>query len=95
MLTDLKFAWRQLVKSPGFTLTAVLTLALGIGLAIGIPAAIGAGHAMTSQLFYMKPWNPLILGSATLLLGLAALVAAVVPSQKAASVEPMEALRNE
>ena len=70
-------------------------LQVGIGLAIGIPAAIGAGHAMASQLFYVKPWNPLILSTATLLLALAALLAAVVPSQKAASVEPMEALRNE
>jgi ABC-type antimicrobial peptide transport system permease subunit len=68
---------------------------VGIGLAIGIPAAIGAGKLMSEQLFGVKPWDPIMLTLATLLLGLAALVASVIPAQRAASVEPMEALRNQ
>lgn len=68
---------------------------VGIGLALGIPAAIGAGHLIASQLFGVSPWDPLMLTEATLLLGLSALIAAVIPARRATRVDPMVALRYE
>jgi putative ABC transport system permease protein len=68
---------------------------VGIGLLIGIPAAIGAGKLMTGQLFGVKPWDPVMLTVATLLLALAALLASLIPARRAAGVQPMVALRNE
>ena len=68
---------------------------VGVGLALGIPAAIGAGYLIAEQLFGVRPWDPAMLTVATVLLGLAALVAAVIPAQRAASLDPMEALRME
>jgi predicted permease len=67
---------------------------IGIGLALGIPAAIGAGKLMQDQLFGVKPWDPIMLALAALLLGIAALLASVIPARRAAGVEPMVALRN-
>lgn len=68
---------------------------VGIGLALGLPLAIGAGHLMTSQLFGVSPWDPRMLTIATLLLCAAALLASWIPAARAATVEPMVALRTE
>jgi ABC-type antimicrobial peptide transport system permease subunit len=70
-------------------------LQVGIGLAIGIPVAILAGHAMASQLFGVKPYDPLILSSTLLVLCTAAFLAAVLPARVAARLEPMRALRTD
>jgi predicted permease len=70
-------------------------LQIAIGLAIGIPATILGGRAMATQLFGVKPYDPRILLLTTLVLSIAAFIAAVVPARRAASLEPMHALRTE
>ena len=39
-LQDLRFALRQMAKSPGFSLTAILSLALGIGATVVVFSVI-------------------------------------------------------
>ena len=70
-------------------------LQVGIGLAIGIPATILGGRAMATQLFGVKPYDPSILLLTTAALSLAAFTAAVLPARRAASIEPIRALRTE
>lgn len=68
---------------------------VAIGLALGMPAAIGAGYLIAAHLFGVRPWDPLMLLMAALLLGLAALMAAAIPARRAASMNPVDALRAE
>ena len=70
-------------------------LQAGIGLLIGLPAAIIAGHFMASQLYRVQPWDFPVLIATTLILAVAAFLAAALPAQRAANVEPMVALRVE
>jgi predicted permease len=86
----------------GASRSSVLTMVLGgalwqilLGLGLGIPAALLAGHLMASQLYGVGSYDPLALLSATFVLGFCAAIAGFVPARRAASIEPMEALRTE
>jgi macrolide transport system ATP-binding/permease protein len=65
------------------------------GLAIGAAASVAAGVLMRTLLFGTDPWDvPTLIGVAVVL-GIAALVASFIPARRAASVNPIEALRME
>jgi ABC-type antimicrobial peptide transport system permease subunit len=66
-----------------------------IGLVIGIPIALAAGHALSSQLFGVKGYDVVVLGTAVLILSACAAVAGLLPARRAASIDPMQALRAE
>ena len=70
-------------------------LQVAIGLALGIPLTILGGRTMASQLYGVKPYDPLILAITVVVLSLAAFIASAIPARRAASIEPMQALRTE
>jgi ABC-type antimicrobial peptide transport system permease subunit len=68
---------------------------LGIGLAVGTGLALAAGNAAASMLYGLKPRDPLTLAAAIAAMALVALAASLLPAQRAATVDPMAALREE
>jgi ABC-type antimicrobial peptide transport system permease subunit len=66
-----------------------------IGLLIGIPASIGCAHLIAAQLYQVKGWDPVVLDGSIFLLAVCALVASILPARRAASVNPVQALRTE
>ncbi|HET6177834.1 MAG TPA: ABC transporter permease [Candidatus Sulfotelmatobacter sp.] len=68
---------------------------VGIGLAIGIPVALLGGRLMASQLYGVSTYDPLTLVAAVLVLSVFAAIAGLIPARRAASIEPMNALRTD
>ena len=66
-----------------------------IGLAIGLGGAMLASRAMASLLFGISRLDAVTYAGVTLLLLCVAAVACLVPARRAASIDPMQALRSE
>jgi predicted permease len=66
-----------------------------IGVVLGLGIALAMGRLIASMLYGLKPYDPLTLGSAALLLVLIALAASWIPARRAAHVDPIKALRHE
>jgi putative ABC transport system permease protein len=77
-------------------LLMVETLRLaGISIAVALPLAWGFARLIRSLLFGVTSADPLSYFAAALLVGLVALAASSIPTWRAASIEPMRALRYE
>ncbi len=66
-----------------------------IGIVAGLVCAVGAAAFMGKLLFGVRSWDIPTLVSVAMLLGLSALLASFIPARRAASVNPVEALRAE
>lgn len=72
---------------------AILLLAIGMG--AGVVIALWAGRAASALLFRLKPYDPVSLAAAMVLLTAITLAAAYLPARRAAAMDPMAALREE
>jgi predicted permease len=68
---------------------------LGIGISIGLVAALFSGSLLTKMFYGAGPRDPFILTVVCAGVAAAGLLAAYLPALRAASIEPMEALRRE
>jgi macrolide transport system ATP-binding/permease protein len=66
-----------------------------IGVGVGLLLAVGASSGMKAVLFGVRAWDPATLAAVAIVLSMAALAASFIPARRAASVDPVEALRAE
>jgi ABC-type lipoprotein release transport system permease subunit len=66
-----------------------------VGCGIGAVAAVFATRLLRSMLFQVDPLDPAVLVLAAIAIFLLAVAASVIPARRAASIDPMQALRTE
>jgi macrolide transport system ATP-binding/permease protein len=66
-----------------------------LGIVVGLVCSLAATLLLRSVLFGVQTWDLGTLGGVALLLAAAALLASYIPARRAASINPVEALRVE
>ena len=78
----------------GMVLGEALRL-IAIGIGVGVLGSLATAGLLRPLLFGVRPWDATTLAGVAAVLGLAALLASYLPARRAASVNPVEALRAE
>jgi predicted permease len=81
---------------PGQVVRLVLTGGLqlvAIGLVVGLAGAAGAARLIRTLLFNVQPLDPLVYGGVAVLFAVVATLACLIPSMRAARIDPLLALR--
>jgi predicted permease len=68
---------------------------IAAGVVVGLGCSVGAGMLIRTLLFGVRAWDVSTLAAVAIVLGVVALMASYVPARRAASVNPVEALRAE
>ena len=93
--------WVNRSTSPALRATSLRLCCIGCGghrpilRTIGLPIAFGLGRLLESALFELSALDPLTTGSSLAVLLLVSLTVAWFPAQRAARVDPINALREE
>lgn len=66
-----------------------------VGVGVGIVGAIGAATLISKMLFATKPWDGTTMTAVAAVLTISAMLASFIPAHRAASVQPVDALRGE
>jgi ABC-type antimicrobial peptide transport system permease subunit len=68
---------------------------LAMGIAIALPCIWAVGRLVESQLYDVKPTDPVTIIAAVCILAAGAIAAALIPARRASTISPSDALRFE
>jgi ABC-type antimicrobial peptide transport system permease subunit len=77
------------------TVLREMALIAAIATLVALPSVVLLAHYLHSQLYGVSIFDPITLAASTALIIVTVFVAAALPARRAASVQPMQALRTE